>query len=258
MSENLRKSIKIVFHFSFICFLLAAYANASSSYHIKKEARPFINETDVYLAVPQKELQIYSANSIPVTDGLFVALITGFSEHNQTKNLNATQNSMKGKLSGYDYADFLGKKINSELKNINWLNTNNIVVENDSDSNWSENRVNESLSSAVLLIVAKYFLSTDLDVVNTVVSLRMFPKSVSLEKFKEKPNKDKNNIHDGDVIYRNNFVASTTLFSANDQENTLILGKSDKAALIDALEANASKIATLISSDIKSDSNKTK
>lgn len=161
---------------------------------------------------------------------------------------------IRDKLLDYDYAQVLADGLNIQIKKIDWLSAKDVTLERSVNDAWVKDKVSASSASAVLLMSAKYHLSANLDSVETIVNLQMFPNKESLEKFKEKRDADTSVINDSDNIYRNNIVVSTKLFfGANKDENVLALQADDGTKIKDALNRNAKDVANKIYQDLNTD-----
>ena len=225
--------------------------------HLEQDAHAFINETDVVLAVPQEEIygDIESSNlTAAAGGGLLFALIDAMVESSRASNAEEAVTPVRDKLLDYDYAQVLAEEINNQIQTIEWLSADDVQLERSTNDTWVTDKVSSSSASAILLMTARYHLTPNLDSVETMVSLRMYPNSNSLEEYKEKQDVDKDVISGTDNIYRNDLTASTVLFSGSTKDaNRLSLESDDGTKLKDALDKNAKKIARMIYQDLNID-----
>ena len=235
-------------------FLLVTGCAPAPYKHLEQDARMHIQETEVVLAVPQEEIygDINSSNMTAAAGGgLLFALIDAMVESNRAKNAEKSVSPLRDKLLDYDYAQVLADELNAQIKKIDWLSAKDVTLERSMSDTWAKDKVLLSSASAVLLMSAKYHLSPNLDSVETIVNLQMFPNAESLEKFKEKQDADTNVLNNSDNIYRNSIVVSTSLFSGvSKDENKLALQADDGTKIKDALNKNAKEVAGKIYRDL--------
>lgn len=236
-----------------VFFMMAGCAPAPYK-HLEQDARIHFEETEVVLAVPQEEIygDINSSNMTAAAGGgLLFALIDAMVESGRAKNAEKSVSPLRDKLLDYDYAQVLASEINGQIKKIDWLSAKDVTLERSVNDTWVKDKVSSSNSSAVLLMSAKYHLSPNLDLVETIVNLQMFPNTESLEEFKEKQDADVSVINNSDNIYRNIITVSTTLFSgASKEENQQALHADDGTKVKDALNRNAKEAAYKIYQDL--------
>jgi len=252
---NKRGSMKLIHWLTlFGVFVLMTGCAPAPYKHLEQDARVYIQETDVVLAVPQEEIygDIDSSNITTATGGgLLFALIDVMVESGRAKKAEKAVSPLRDKLLDYDYAQVLADELDVQIKKVDWLSAKELTLERSVNDTWAKDKVSSSSASAVLLMTAKYHLSANLDSVETIVDLKMFPNTESLEQFKEKQDADNSSINAGDNIYRNNIMVSTGLFSgATKDENKLALQADDGTKLKDALTRNAKEVASKIHQDL--------
>ena len=245
-----------------LLFLLSACATTPPFHHLEEAARSQVSDVDVFLIVPQKEIyaQIDQSNVAAATGGgLLMALIDAAVDSSRTKTAEQIIQPIRDKLLNFDYADELGKEINTTLKNVGWLHARDIqLVRTTTDEKQTADLYAKSKASAVLFVSGNYSLTPNFHSVVTQVSLTMYPKSAALNTYKESDDKNSNPMDGTDNIYRNHFEYSTVLTTdpnMKKEDAAAAVAAASPGKLVDGLTDNARKIARMIGDDLMIGSN---
>jgi len=240
-----------------LLILLSACATLPPNHHLVEAARGQVSDVDVFLLVPQKEIyaQIDQSNVAAATGGgLLMALIDAAVDSSRTKTAEQNIQPIRDKLLNFDYADELGKEINSVLKNVSWLHAHDIqLVRSTIDEKLIADLYAKSKASAVLIVTGNYSLVPNFHSVVTDVSLTMYPKSATLDAYKESNDKNSTPTDGSDNIYRNHFKNSTVLITdpnMKKEDAATAVAAASPGKLVDGLTDNARKIAKMIGDDI--------
>jgi hypothetical protein len=236
--------------------ILSGCAATPTYNHLAAEARPLLNEVDVYLVVPQDEIyaQIDQSNVAAAGGGgLLLALIDVAVESSRTKSAEELIQPVRDKLLDYDYAQVLATEVNSTLKSIEWLHAKDVVLLRSAADAQLNDLYGKSSASAVLYMTADYNLTSNFQSAVTSISLALYPKAETLTGFKERKEKKTGFKDLMDNIYRNNFTHATILVNdpkvKKDDAAATVAGSSP-ALLIGALSDNAKNLGMKIKDDI--------
>ena len=237
-------------------YLLLTACATAPNFHMLEEARPHLDQVDVFLVVAQDEIyaQIDQSNvAAAMGGGLIPALIDAAVESSRTKTAEQMMQPIRDGLINFDYAQVLADALDAGLKGVSWLHAGNLKLLRSDEKDQLQNLYNNSSASAILYITGDYSLSANMHSAVTVVNLALYPKSESLFTYREKPDKNGKPVDLSDNIYRNRVEHASILISDPDkkpEESAQMLADEGPGRIIDALNANARQVADLVKQDI--------
>ncbi len=216
---------------AFLSLIILSGCGSTPNNYLSKQITNKIGKTDVYITIPQKEItaEIERSQVAAATGGgLLFALVDVAIESSRANKAEELLQPIKNSLIDINFNQMFVEKLKTELANLEWLNVNKIVLINDLVPNQMQLNFEESDADAIMLINARYALSSNFSQLTANANASILPKNESLRQYSEKPTSKKarkSKLHIDNNIYRDSFVVSKTFAGAltDNEENAKIL-----------------------------------
>jgi hypothetical protein len=159
------------------------FGGCLGAYQLQPSTLEYIQSSDVVVVVQQQEINaaIPGSNVSMITGGgLIPALIDASIENDQAKTAEKLLGPIRDNLLDYDYPAVLKEKIDSALKEVDWLHAQQFAAVREAAPEQFRERYEQSNSSVILCITTAYQLTADFTGIHMLCNVDMWPKDEQL------------------------------------------------------------------------------
>jgi len=206
-----------------VLLMLSACSTLPPHNYFSDEALNKIDTIDLYITIPQKELQadITSSNTTAAAGGgLLFALVDLAVENSRASTAEELIEPIRNSLLDLNFNEMFKQKLEEGLKDESWTKISKTILNNEVSVNQTSNDFKSSSADAIFYINAAYSLSADFSNITAKAELFVVPRNKSLRIFSEKPDSTgarKSPWNKNNNIFRDNLVVVET-FSGSVQK----------------------------------------
>lgn len=235
---------------------LTACATPRTYNHIDQPARLAMDSAETLLIVVQSEI----GSDIDVSDvttatggGLLPALIDAGINANRREKAEEMIAPIRDMLVDYDFASVMKTSLAESLESVSVEGMSNVTLSRSTDMDMVESFVQDTATSAVLLVNTDYKLSSDFSRMIASANVFIYPKDEALFAYREKGDKDAKLAEYNDNIYRNSILFEANLLpaaTADKPTNAAAVAALDAEEIQAVLDKAAKGLANAIASDL--------
>lgn len=215
-----------------------------------------INSVDVYIAVPQVEINADvdpSGLANAGGGGLLLALIDVAVENSRANTAEKLIAPIKDALVEFDFNQALKAAVAKELEGVDWLNVDDIVLVN-APTQDIERSYNTADAEAILYVNAGYSVTADFKSLRAWAYNTMLPKADKLKPFGEKPDSRvarSTPWHLDNNLYRDNVGVSINVVSGKNKDESALKMSQDPKQLRESMLVTIDELAKAIARSLK-------
>lgn len=230
------------------------FSGCLGAYQLKPSTIEYIRSSDVIVVVEQQEINAAIAGSnvaMMTGGGLIPALIDASIENSQAKSAEKLLAPIRDNLLDYDYPAILKEKIESALRQVDWLQARQFTLKREATPEQFREYFEQSDSSVILSVAAVYQFTPNFRAINMICTADMWPKDEELRVVsgaakRDDPVSPNNRIHRGLL----EIEKKLDLGKLKGQAVIETLAENSAARVREALDETAEEVALLIVKDL--------